>query len=276
MIFSEFHNDTIDLTIDFYGFEQCDPKYGFGPAIRENYVLHYIDSGKGTFYYKGQQISLSAGDIFLLKPNELTYYEADADDPWSYYWIGISGSKASEYFNLSSIHNTSFLRSSKESPTNIIYQLMTSIILPNKKQQHSITSHLHLLGTVYELLFKLSTIAPNPLQKASNPSEQLCLRCRKIIDTTYTSSTLSIQHIADTLSVNRSYLTTIFTEYFHTSPKEYLNQVRMRRAKYLLEHTQEPIKFIAYSVGFLDPLYFSKAFKTYYKISPSQFRKSLT
>lgn len=273
MIFSEFQNDTIDLSIDFYGFEQCLPKYGFGPAIRENYVLHYIESGKGTFYYKGTKTQLNAGDLFLLKPNELTYYEADEHDPWSYYWIGISGSKATDYFNLSKINRDAILMTTNKSKTKTIYRLVKSIIEQSEKMQHSVPSQLHLLGGVYELLFNLATIAPEIKHKEIHPSEQLCINCRRIIETTYTSTNLTIQTIADTLNVNRSYLTNIFGNYFKISPKEYLNQVRMKRAKYLLENTQEPIKFIAYSVGFSDPLYFSKAFKQYFKKSPTSFRK---
>ena len=46
----------------------------------------------------------------------------------------------------------------------------------------------------------------------------------------------------------------------------------MNRAKELLETTDQPIKIIAYSVGYLDPLHFSKAFRQYYDCSPSQCR----
>lgn len=47
----------------------------------------------------------------------------------------------------------------------------------------------------------------------------------------------------------------------------------MNRSKELLETTNQPIKIIAYSVGYLDPLHFSKAFRQYYDCSPSQYRK---
>lgn len=273
MIFSEFNNDTIDLTIDFFGFEQCAPRYGFGPAIRENYILHYIKSGKGKFYYKDESISLEAGDLFLLKPNELTYYQADEEDPWSYYWVGISGSKSEDYFKLSKIYFECFLKSSPKNPTEIILQTFSSIIDDTDyKINNSTTEQLKLLANVYNLLFQLSDFAPQV--QYQNATEQLCLNCRHIIDKNYNSDSLSIQEIADQLNVNRSYLTTIFNQKFKISPKEYLNQVRMKRARYLLESTYEPIKFIAYSVGFSDSLYFSKAFKHFYQVSPRDLRKS--
>ena len=47
LIFSELETGTLDLRLDFYGYEDCLPDQFFGPAIRENYVLHYITEGKG-------------------------------------------------------------------------------------------------------------------------------------------------------------------------------------------------------------------------------------
>lgn len=93
-----------------------------------------------------------------------------------------------------------------------------------------------------------------------------------MIDTRYLMTNLTIQDIANKLSINRSYLTTIFKEYQQQSPKEYLLYIRMHRAKQLLENTKESIKVIAFSVGFSDPLYFSKAFKKYWDCSPREMR----
>lgn len=32
--------------------------------------------------------------MFLIRPYELTYYQADAEDPWHYIWIGFDGKKS--------------------------------------------------------------------------------------------------------------------------------------------------------------------------------------
>ena len=76
----------------------------FGPAIRDTYVLHYITKGQGKiFIYNGKIVDLKEGDFFLLKPDELTFYQADSKEPWAYYWLGITGGKAPDYFALSQI-----------------------------------------------------------------------------------------------------------------------------------------------------------------------------
>ena len=49
-------------------------------------------------------------------------------------------------------------------------------------------------------------------------------------------------------------------------------QIRMERAKDLLENPDIKILDIAERLGYTDNHYFSKAFKNYYHISPSQYR----
>lgn len=93
LVFSEYQTGTIDLALSFYGYEECTPNYSFGPAIRDTYVLHYITKGQGKFHYKGKIVDLKEGDFFLLKPEELTFYQADSKEPWAYYWLGITGGK---------------------------------------------------------------------------------------------------------------------------------------------------------------------------------------
>lgn len=269
LIFSELETGTLDLRLDFYGYEDCLPDQFFGPAIRENYVLHYITEGKGYLEYRKQKIPLQKGDIFLLIPGEVTYYFADNQTPWSYYWLGISGIKAQEYFNLSSIHDTAYLRSPH---TKALGKFIGTIVKDAEKLDESKASQLHVISQLFELMHQLNALSPNLDQETISPSQKLYREAKHLIDIGYNSQDISIQYIADKLGVHRSYLSSIFKDFHKISPKEYLLEVRMNRAKELLKTTDQPIKIIAYSVGYLDPLHFSKAFRQYYDCSPSQCR----
>lgn len=269
LIFSELETGTLDLRLDFYGYEDCLPDQFFGPAIRENYVLHYITDGKGYLEYRKQKIPLQKGDIFLLIPGEVTYYFADNQTPWSYYWLGISGIKAQEYFNLSSIHDTAYLRSPH---TKALGKFIGTIVKDAERLDESKASQLHVISQLFELMHQLNALSPNLDQETISPSQKLYREAKHLIDIGYNSQDISIQYIADKLGVHRSYLSSIFKDFHKISPKEYLLEVRMKRAKELLKTTDQPIKIIAYSVGYLDPLHFSKGFRQYYDCSPSQCR----
>lgn len=271
-MFSNYQSGTMDVSLNFFGYENCSPGYSYGPSIREIYVLHYITHGQGRFYYQNNVINLREGDFFLLKPNELTFYQADDKNPWSYYWLGLGGTKIADYFRYSRINELTYWKNSQSCDTQkIAEQLITLAETANQSKGHN--SHLHLLGRIYELLFQLSQAYPSQDTSNYQSSYQLYLDAKHMIDTRYLMTDLSIQSIADTLSINRSYLTTIFKEYQQQSPKEYLLHIRMHRAKQLLESTKESIKVIAFSVGFSDPLYFSKAFKKFWHCSPREMRE---
>ena len=271
LVFSEYQTDTIDLALDFYGYEDCPKNYEFGPSVRDNFVLHYITKGKGVFRFNNKEIHLEAGDLFLLPKNKVTYYKADEEEPLSYYWIGISGTKVSDFMRCSTLHAKGFLKKT-EVDTERIGQFMEQLI--HKAEAAKLSPHyqLHLLSQIYELLYLIGEVAPNVQKSYLSPTYQLYLTCKHVIETHYNKEHLSIQEIADDLNVHRSYLTTVFKEFHQISPKEFLHSVRMQRAQQLLTNTDESIKIVAYSVGFSDPLYFSKAFKAYSHLTPSQYR----
>lgn len=83
----------------------------------------------------------------------------------------------------------------------------------------------------------------------------------------------SIQEIADSLGLERTYLYRLFKKATGFSPQEYLLDYRIRKACELLQNTDLPIAQISRSVGYEDSLYFSRLFKQYMKSSPSSYRQ---
>ena len=77
-----------DINPRICGVEACAPGHSFGPAVREYFLLHYVVRGKGIFRRGKREYTLQAGEIFVIRPGEVTYYEADMRDPWEYMWAG--------------------------------------------------------------------------------------------------------------------------------------------------------------------------------------------
>lgn len=50
-----------DLFVCFCGYAQCEPLHAFGPAVRPNYILHYIIDGKGFYQTGNHKFFLEAG-----------------------------------------------------------------------------------------------------------------------------------------------------------------------------------------------------------------------
>ena len=72
---------TASLYVQNTGCQQCAPSYGWGPGVRNHFLLHYIIGGKGTFICRDKRYELQAGDTFLSYPNTTIHYFADAQEP---------------------------------------------------------------------------------------------------------------------------------------------------------------------------------------------------
>ncbi len=86
------------------------------------------------------------------------------------------------------------------------------------------------------------------------------------------ASPLSVETLAAMADLSRSQYALHFRELTGRSPKSHLMRLRIHRATQLLDTTSDSVTRIARSVGFEDPLYFSRAFRKLHELSPSRYR----
>ena len=86
---------------------------------------------------------------------------------------------------------------------------------------------------------------------------------------------ISIQDYAASHHISVSWFIRGFKEYTSSTPTQYLLSLRISNAQVLLENTDYNITEIAESVGYDNPLYFSRLFRKQLGMSPSDFRKQL-
>ena len=97
-------------------------------------------------------------------------------------------------------------------------------------------------------------------------------KAENYIETNY-SYPVTVEDVADYVGISRSHLFRSFQTYMNCSPKEFLSQYRIKQACRLLKETDLSVSAIAYSVGFENNLYFSKAFRKQKQISPTLYRE---
>ncbi|HYG40412.1 MAG TPA: two-component regulator propeller domain-containing protein [Cytophagales bacterium] len=112
-----------------------------------------------------------------------------------------------------------------------------------------------------------------------NPTEILITS----VDEKFLQNALSIveQHIADAefgtsalvheLGMSRTLVHMKFKELTDLSTGEFIKITRLKRAAQLLKEKKHRVSDVCYLVGFTDPHYFSKSFKSVYGVSPSNF-----
>ena len=106
----------------------------------------------------------------------------------------------------------------------------------------------------------------------SNSIEEIYIeKAKKYIAENYRND-LNMAMVSNYVSLNYSYFSFLFKKYVDTSFSDYVNKVRIERAKELLKKVDYKIYDIAEEVGYKNSKYFIKIFKKYEKISPNEYK----
>ena len=86
---------------------------------------------------------------------------------------------------------------------------------------------------------------------------------------------LSLTDIAESIHMNTSYISRMFKEKAGENLFDYINKRKIEKAKQLINNNELRMYEIALNVGMEDTAYFSRVFKKYEGISPSEYQKEL-
>ena len=257
-----------DLRFVFCGREACQPLHSWGPAVRPNYILHYILQGHGIYQVGDETYHLGEKEGFLIEPGIQTFYQADAEDPWKYCWVGFDGVLAPLLLSEMGLGGSrvTFCCDRKEELNAVFSNLL-------QNQQYSEISDLILESELYRFFAILIGDLQLPETSGRAKNNSYVTGAVRYIQNNYFHPIL-VEDIAAYTGVDRSYLYTLFIREKGMSPSQYLSNFRLTRAAELLKLTDYTIESIAISCGYRDPLVFAKAFKKKYGASPLRYRKT--
>ncbi|MDC7291452.1 helix-turn-helix domain-containing protein [Blautia schinkii] len=86
---------------------------------------------------------------------------------------------------------------------------------------------------------------------------------------------ISLDDVSKVVDISPYYFSKLFKQETGKNFIEYLTEVRLRNARKLLRNQQYSIKEICVRSGYSDPNYFSRIFKKYEGVTPSEFRERL-
>lgn len=93
------------------------------------------------------------------------------------------------------------------------------------------------------------------------------------IKSEYHDPTLTNERLARECNMSEVYFRKLFARYFNTSPKQYVIDIRLQKAKQLLAEGGMGISEISESCGFSNPYHFCRLFKEHTGVTPSEYRK---
>ena len=212
-----------------------------------------ITKGKGEFIIGKEPYAYEAGNLLFVFINE--YYSVNSISDTEYMYVDFTGIRSDELFRRFDIRESNRHFKGFES---LIPLWQESLSRANEKTTD--------LAAESVLLYTFSRLFGSAAEKNDVVNKMV-----EITEENFSDSSLSISLIADELGYNPKYLSHLFKNKMGVGYTEYLRNIRLKQAVFLLDHKLDSIKNISSLSGFSDPLYFSNVFKKQMGISPKEY-----
>ncbi len=227
------------------GHEKCVPGHSYTYAYTDRYIVHYVVNGCGKVYFDDECHKVSKGEIFIIKPKGVYKYVADKNDPWEYTWIHLNGKLTCKLDSLGVV---------EKFESNLFEKMLTAFELENTRTEF-------LTGKAFEMI---SILFENTGKKGDY--------VKTVSDYIKANYMLKIyvEDIADSLNINRRYLSRIFKKKKGITIQQYIINYKIKKACEFLKRGFK-VNEVATMTGYDDTFTFSKMFKKNMRCSPTEY-----
>ncbi|HCS74237.1 MAG TPA: DNA-binding response regulator, partial [Clostridiales bacterium] len=138
----------------------------------------------------------------------------------------------------------------------------------------SISKEIYCFEQLKTLMLEVAEIFYNRVRKQLKNDNLNVYEIKEYIENNYHKD-IRISTFTGKYFLSREYLMKLFKNEFGCGIYEYVLKVRMEKAKELVADPNFKVQSISRLLGYADSNYFSKAFKNYFGISPSDYRNNL-
>ena len=236
------------------------------PDGRVDYHILYIAEGCCYVTEKGKEIAAPAGSVVVYLPHERQEYKFYADTTSTSYFIHFSGTACAQLMEKFGLAKGRIFNIGKSSGIeNAFNQLIDEFHL--KLPFHEYSCHSYLLVILSLISRKMTYLQENAALHSKKLIEQTC----RYMYTDY-SKNIPIAQYAEICNLSESRFSHLFKEHMGTSPARYILNIKIQRAKELLENTDLSVLQISEIIGMQTQNYFSRIFKKHTGISPLRYR----
>lgn len=267
-VWKHFNLSPDNIVLSECGIQQFLPGQGYRYVVTENFVLHYIESGRGFITINNKTYYSDDFNGYILRRGQTVTYSGDKINPWKTYWIGITGTHFKEFLKklqLNSIDTLSFKNDSE------VIQIIKDIC--EEARSEADVSIFKYKYKTYQLLLALESEFKQEDFLVFDYEKDMTVQIYDYICKNY-SNQLTIKELSQKFSISRNSLFANFKEKYQITPKQFILELQISKACQLLKETTLPIGNISDLVGFQDYFVFFKAFKKMIDLSPSDYRKS--
>ncbi|NRY59136.1 AraC family ligand binding domain-containing protein [Clostridium beijerinckii] len=253
-----------ELSIEAYNFKGIMQK--FPNHFHDYYVIGFIENGKRYLSCKNKQYIIETGDLIVFNPGDIHTCEQIDDRALDYRCINIK----------------------KDVMKKITFEITGKEYLPNfmefvlfRNELTSSLKELHLMIMEEERNLKKEElflfIIEQLIREYSNPVSEMTIQEASVeiktvcdyLENNYMEN-ITLNQLSNLTGLSKYYLLHSFTKQKGISPYNYLQTIRIGKAKKMLEQGIAPID-VAFKTGFTDQSHFTNFFKKLIGLTPKQY-----
>lgn len=259
-------NNKLPLSIVACGYTECGPLYYVGNPNIQNYAIEYIIKGGCSVREDDATCYPKTGDSYVIHPGCFQELEADPSDPCTKLWVIFTGSIAEKLFEAYNLNEQMYYKNlNLQKPLEKICSICNS----NLSEEEIMSSCSVIIMELIQKLYMYN--CENPSSSANLDTADML---KLLIDKTWQAN-ISLQTLAGKVYCSRNHAIHVFKEKFGMTPYKYVQEVRLRNAKIMLESSKLSIGEISQSLRFCDSKYFANWFKKSTGLSPRKYRATV-
>lgn len=246
--------------------------HAFAPHIHDGYAIGVIEHGAEQFKYRRSVHVAPRGSIVLINPGEMHTGEAATEQGWTYRML---------YPDVSLLQRAATEVAGKQcdipffpSPVVDDPALAAQLLQLHATLQDSpsaLERDSRFLWVLAQLVLRHADAHPHSsLRPIRIGGEQAWVRQVRAYLEDHYAENVSLEQLASSVNLSPFHLLRVFRDVVGLPPHNYLTQVRVTRARQLLQASLRPVE-VALAVGFTDQSHLTRHFKALVGVTPARY-----
>lgn len=256
--------------------ESCIHSMGAtGTMFLEEHLLMLVLDGTATLHYGKQTYVVHQNEMILLKKATSIHYEKEGNPDNANIFDSLMFCLKDEILKeFLTMQNVNIPRMTEEikntvNPMSDCLIAFARSLKPYFNDPTSVNPGLLKLK-VMELLYNVSECSKNMFRQILQLRHPVRTDIRQVVEQHYTTP-VSLPELAYLSGRSLSGFKRDFQKTYNMPPARWIREQRLHRAKEMLQNTMMSVSDVCYSLGFENPTHFSRIFKEFYGIPPSDF-----
>jgi AraC-like DNA-binding protein len=231
-------------------------------------ILIFCTKGCGWCEIAGHTYKVNAGELLVIPPQTPHIYGAANAHPWSINWLHAQGPLLDGFLReLETTLDQPVARIGDAAQVLALFEEVLAVMEQGYTTQQLLCAS-HALAHLMAVLVREHRAAHHEQPSVQQRISQTIAYMKQ-----HLNQPLQLNSLAAMSNLSRSRYTELFKQQAGYAPIEYFIRLRMHQACQLFDTTHHSVKVVAATLGYTDPLYFSRVFRSVNDLTPTEYRK---